>query len=390
MGCRDSGLSSFMRHLVKKRLCRLTLAMVMLWAALTGCVHYRFDARPELMQTPDAQIWAVGLQKSDSGYRTHSITKLNGANPMSDEPTALIASGSTGNWQWEVRAVPSLLASWKTWQNDKKVQQRAADPDDWSHPAATWEQAFTRAHKVVNYLLGRPPLPLKLTMLLVPDGSAYNKAFVQTGPDFVPLTFAFYYPLAASETKALTASRFSALVEAVSTTVYEYQHVLIATEIIKPMGKNETDKTINDETRSQCWSDSTFLALTSGTHTESTWNPALAREALLAGSSGRVTSQETGTPAGDAQEDDQQMQRHYSDAWRWGKYLEAKSISVYLRMRGLREAKVVSNEPAAMNAVLSACRAMTQRPLDLTSGDYPASQVEYVPFFPPGALDPSK
>jgi hypothetical protein len=345
--------------------------------ALTGCLRYRFALPNSVLQAPDTQIWGVNFQKSGSGYRIHSITKFNGSKPLNAEPTAPLASGKTETWQWEVLAVPSLLPSWKAWQDDKKVQQRIASQDDWSHPAANWEQAFSRSYKVVNFLLGRPPLPMKLKVLLIPDGSAYHKDFVQTGDGFVPLTFAFYYP--SSENKELTGARFSALVEAVSKSIYEYQHVMDDTGMIKLIGKDETDQTINDEARSHCWYDSNFFALTSGTHTSVRWNPPTPQD-LMAASATHNTSLVTGKQ--DA-EGEQEKKRNFSDAALWGRYLEAKSISAYLQERGIRDGEVLSNDPARMNAVLSLCRAMTQQPLDLTAGAYPASKVDYVAFFPP-------
>lgn len=369
-----------MRHSFYNRICRLILTLGLTSLALTGCIHYRFDIPSAMMQTPNSQIWGVSFEKSGADYRIHSITRLNGSHPTHGDPTTPIASGVVENWQWEVQAVPSLLPSWKAWQSDKKVQQRALEPDNWDHPAANWQQAFTRAYRVVNYLLGRPPLPLKLTLLLVPDGTAYNKVLVQTGTGFVPLTFAFYYPPPDSDSNSLTAARFASLVEAVARSVYEYQHILVATNVIQPIGNNETDKTINDETRSQCWSESIFLALTAGTHTETTWTPA--PEVLFQENTRHDISSETQKQAGVSQENNQGIQRRYSDAVLWARYLEAKSVFSYLQQRALPDGKVASNDPAGMNAVLSVCRAMTQRPLDLTAGPYPATQVEYTPFFP--------
>ena len=170
------------------------------------------------------------------------------------------------------------------------------------------------------------------------------------------------------------------MVDAVSRTVYEYQHLMDDTNVIEAVGKNETDRTINDEVRSHCWFDSVLLSLTSGTHTRSMWNPA--PEALLDASSNHETSAETANQTKDTNDTDHQAERQFSDAMLWAKYLEAKSISEYLRNRGRRDASVVSNDSDGMNAVVSVCRAMTQQPLDLTSGPYPISKIEYTPFFP--------
>ncbi len=256
---------------------------------------------------------------------------------------------------------------------------------------ATWDQAFSRAYKVASYLLGRPPLPMKATILLVPDGSSYHKVFTQGGDDFVPLTFAFYYPSADSGSYELTSQRFSALVDAVATTLYEYQHILVSTNTIEPVGTNTTDKTINDEGRSHCWRHSAVLALTSGSHTSPSWDPAAARAALFADSASQNISLETGDQPSAAGRMEENAGRRYSDALLWARELELKSLLLYLGERGIREPKVQSNDPAAMNAVLSFCRAMTQRPHDLTVGTCPPAEVEYVPFFPHSlAADKSK
>jgi hypothetical protein len=380
MGRRDSGLSDFMRHSVHQRVRNSLLILGLISSALTGCIRYRFDLPAAMLQAPDSQIWGVSFEGSGSDYRIRSLTRLNGSHGNHSDPNALIASGNVENWQWEVRAVPSLLPSWKAWESDSKVQQRAVEPDSWDHPAATWQQAFSRAYKVVTYLLGRQPVPLKLTVLLVPDGSGYEKTIVQNGNGVIPLTFAFHYPPPDSDSTTFTAARFSALVEAVSRSIYEYQHILVATNVIQPVGNNETDKTINDETRSHCWFDSTFLALTAGTHTETTWTPAPA--ALLEESTHHTTSLETQKGTGAAQDSDVAPNRRYSDAVLWARYLESKSVFSYLQQAGINNGKVTSNEYRGMNAMLSVCRAMTQHPLDLTSGSYPPKQVEYAPFFP--------
>ena len=116
-----------------------------------------------------------------SGYKIISSTRLNGSLPRQAEASATLASGASGNWSWEVKAVPSLLPSWQAWQRDAKIARRARPPDDWAHPAATWEQAFGRAHKLATYLLGREPLPLRLTVLLIPANTIYDESFTDSG-----------------------------------------------------------------------------------------------------------------------------------------------------------------------------------------------------------------
>jgi hypothetical protein len=332
------------------------------------------------MRAPGGAIWAVQAQQIGDAYRTHSITRLNGSEPMDGVPDRLVASGRTGTWQWEVRAVASILPSLNAWQNDKEVQSDANAQDDWSYPATTWNSAFGRAYQIADYLLGRPPLRAKITILLVPAGSAYKKVITQTGNGFVPLTLAFNYPASALESEALTSARFSALVEAIAESVHEYQHLLVDTREIQAIGSGETDRTINSEIRSQCWYQSATFAVASGTTSSFKWNPKLP-DALIDHSTKQSSADQTMSHS-EMEESNRLKTRRFSDADLWAGHLFARNVSSYLAETGFPDPNVMNNNSAGMNRVLSLCRAITQHPRDLTSERYPASQVQYAPFFP--------
>lgn len=343
----------------------IVLATMLLYSAtLAGAdkkYHFRLDYPAEKLNEPGFKVWGVSRSKVHGGFRIISYTKLSGSLPMKEEVNSVVASGTSDNWSWDVRAVPSLLPSWRVWEKDPKIAQRAQSPDDWSHPAATWHQAFNRAHKVATYLLGREPLALKITVLLIPEGTPYEKSFADTEGNPVHLTFAFYYPTGPDDADAI-ANRFSALVTVLATTMHEFEHVLSYSRMIKGVGRGKTDQAINDEARGLCWSYATTLALTSGSHTELQWPP-LSQTPSTFGVS-------------------RPHKRQFSDALPWALYFESRSTSSYLAERGITDLTVRSNDPAAMNAVLSACRAMTQTPFDLTAGPYPTSEIRFMPFFP--------
>ena len=332
-------------------------------ASPTGADSVRWDFPREKLNEPGLNAWGVSRARVRGGYRVISYTKLNGSLPLSSEPNNLLESGSTGTWSWAVKAAPSLLPSWQAWQKNPKIARRAVrSPYEWSHPAATWGQAFARAHEVAVYLLGHQPLPLKITVLLIPEGTAYAKSFTDTEGNPVHLTFAFHYPTTELDDADATGNRFSALVTALAKTMHEYEHVLIYSKMVDVVGRGRTDQEINDEARGLCWSYATTLALTSGSHTELQW----------------PSPSETPSTFGVSRPD----RRKFSDALPWAVYFEARSTSTYLTNRGIIDLTVRSNDPDAMNAVLSACRAMTQAPVDLTHGPYPTSQIPYAPFFP--------
>lgn len=341
----------------------------------SGCAaFYRYDLPKGLMNAPSVQVWAVSLSRSDSQYRVTATTRLNGDAPLHEKARSLLASGADGDWQWRVIAVPSLLKSWTDWEGEKrnlKIRREALDSGNWFHSAMGWDLAFQRAHRVARYLLGHPPLSLHATVLLVPDGVNYDQRVTDAGKDYFPLTLAFYWP---------SSKRPTAFIGAITRTMYEYQHLLVDSGAIPPVGNDAADREANDEARSQCWSDSTFLALVAGTSSSMQWNVSAARAALalLDQSNQSTVNEEQGKNTNAPQ----RGAIRFSDAYAWGRLFEVESVAAYLQKKGNSAVAIRANQLAEANAVFSVCQAMTQHPLDLVSGAYPPSHVRFSPFFP--------
>jgi hypothetical protein len=357
-------------------------------AFASGCVHY--DVPLAVRRAPGEATVGVALSKSRGRYKVTTITRLNGSVRLSEKPTVRIASGSVANWQWAVKAVPSAVPGWKAWLTSKKIaklRQEDARPGSWAHAAAGWDSAFGRAHRVVRYLLGRQPPALHATLLLLPPGVKYSRAITRTGNHYFPLTLAFNWPT--SNQLAEPAS----LAKAVTTTVYEYQHLLVDSNVIPPTGRTAGARAANDEARSHCWSQSTFLALESGTEAYIEYKVSRSRvpttTAVLEESMPKLTVREEVQ----AQKRAPGRRPHirFSDGLAWGTFFEIQSLANYLQLRGNPKLRVTADEPSQMNAILSVCRAMTQQPLDITATDgYPPSKVKFVPFFPANLKAPKR
>jgi hypothetical protein len=280
-------------------------------------------------------------------------------------PLVQIASGSVQTWRWNAETSPSLLASWDAWQHYRPVREsERLAPRDWRYPALSWRRAFGRAYELANYLLGQKPLPLHATVVLVPEGSDYHQTPGPDGPQAVPILLAFPYPAEASSSRSEQARRLGAFFTAYAGVMQEYYRALVSAGLIVPAGKNKTDKQLNEKALGVCWDEATSLALlATGPHFHSwvNWVPWTSPPPLAHRPNGKVQP-------GDVE------QRAVLRA--------TQSIDWYLEIRGLKNRRFSSKDPQPMNAVLSVCRAMTQHPLDLTDGPYPASKVEYVPFFP--------
>src|SRR5579875_80458 len=340
-----------------------------------GCIRY--DIPAPVIHALGTQMWAVGLSRSGSRYRVTSTTRLNGSG-IFEKGEVSFASGSVGDWKWAVRAAPSLLPSLRAWRanpRNKRIRLEAERSGNWLHTTGDWDLAFQRAYRVARYLLGRVPPAMRATIFLVPSGSAYSARITSTETGYFPVILGFYWPPSPSGPTGP-----KNLITSVTRTVYEYQHLLVDAGFISPAGRSAADRTAVDEARSQCWSDSTFLALVAGTPSSIRWRVSRARAALglLQDSERRRTrNRQTLQPRVAARNG-----VRFQDAYLWGRLFETQSVGAYLRSRGMKSLVVRAQRPEEMNSLLSVCRAMTQHPVDLTAGPYPVSQIRYVPFFP--------
>lgn len=359
---------------MRSRAIATTLAIYFVTMA-AGCLrHIVADVPENVVGSRDAETWGVAWLKSRDGYSVMSTTKLNGHSAFREKPSVVLEAGKTANWDWQVMAVPSLAKQWRTFQAEQHTQTVEAEAEqsgNWLHTVLTWKLAFERAHRTAKYLFGHDPLALHLTLLLVPDGTRYDKEVTEKRSDALPLTLAFYW----------SKSNPTSFLGAVSTTMYEYQHLLVDDGAISSMGNGLGNQTANDEARSQCWSDSTFLALIAGSSSHMEWklSNAKAAAALLEESEQRQVS-----TAGDDSHTDHRTNGEipFSEAYMWGRFFEVQSIASYFRLQNIPSIRVEAKDINRISSIMSVCRAMTQAPADVTNGGYPPSQVKYSSYFP--------
>lgn len=338
-----------------------------------GCLrHIVADVPENVMSSPGAETWGVAWLKSHEGYAVTSTSKLNGHSSLHEMPTVILESGRSENWEWRVMTVPALDTQWKAFQAEQhtqKVEKEAQQSGNWLHTVLTWNLAFERAHRAATYLLGREPLALHATLLLLPDGVSYDSKITERRSDAVPLTLAFYW----------TKSNPTDFLGAVSTTMYEYQHLLVDDGIIAPMGDGLGNQTANDEARSQCWSDSTLLALIAGSSSHMEWKLSNAQAAAALLERSEQVSR-TAENSGDDRSNDGGIP--FSEAYMWGRFFEVQSIAAYFRVKNIPSTRVEAKDLTRISSVMSVCRAMTLAPADVTNGGYPTSQIKYAPYFP--------
>ncbi len=232
-----------------------------------------------------------------------------------------------------------------------------------------------RLHHLANYLLGQAPLPLDVTLYLVPLGSGGELRKTISNPHFVPLSFVFWYPGEKHGAGGrVHQQQFASLIKATSNVFYEFQHIELAAGVSRaPSIKHSslTANTIKDEANSVCWRISSEIVLLHGTHSVIRY---------------RNIRIEPGSPAFTKKWG---RKPNYRNAIPWATAIVTRDLRAYLRGRGLPETFRVSNQ-AADNAVLKFCRLLTLHAWDVTNQSVLEKQIVEPAFFGTGTSPPNK
>ncbi len=324
---------------------------------LAGCVRIDFPTR-FIPAVPS--LHAVRIISSSSPYEVVSQSLHHAiAAPEMTHPKALqlVEHGHYANWSWTVKATAPVLASWQRWARSSDARACAANA---ALPCAPldWNVAFRSLYQTAAFLLGRPPLPLNLNLSLFPAKETFSLRVKHTRRTAVPLVFAFSYPTSAKTDSATQFSRLNALVHAVTTTGYEFQHVEYAAGISKGP---QFFGALKNEANSECWRLSAKLVLLAG-------RPGT----VLLPRISRSDMESTAALIGD--------RLRYSTASTWGPLLMQRDLARYLEEKNPGMARHVlthvstTNYPI-MNEVLTYCRGYTRYPGQIDQKPIPNSRV---------------
>lgn len=308
--------------------------------------------------------WNTNVKASIKGYNVISVTNLVGT-PRKEVSLDEVAADSFKNWRWTIKADSALLSSWNVYESSDRFKKTALlSADDWSYPAFDWNRGFGRTYLVAKYLLGREPVGLDATVLLIPERQAYHRTFEETEASGIPITLGFPFPGDTSSSKIEQAKRQSTILQAIAEISHQYSRALVDENLTAQQGKDSASREVNREALGACWIESTVMVFMAASgHFRSTihWNQQSSADDLERRPPSTIPPDKIAY---------------------WASLREAESISGYLEMKGLKNRKFSGKDPAPMNAVLSVCRTITQHPVDLTLGPYPPSQIQYVSFFP--------
>lgn len=255
------------RRISKSACQKLLSAALVLSLAQWGCASLGGDAPRSLLSTGQAN--GVNVKSGSPPYRVVSLSRLNRVDNGHQNWTlkevqrteSQVDAACAYNWCWSVLGVQSVSASMSAFiQHENSIKcpmphdTRLCQPLDWAH-------AFVRLHDLAAYLDDRKPAAFRVTLHFLPEGDGLNANVNAPESQEIHLEFGRWWPSSSTESSG-QASKVDALVDAVSTTMYEYQHVVFTTQ--HPQKMSRAIKAVQDEAISTCWDLSARLALYAG------------------------------------------------------------------------------------------------------------------------------
>lgn len=351
---------------------RLTALVVLIPSLLLGgCVRY--DA-PRAMVAAAKEVYGVAIYSARPPYRIGSDSRLRssahaleaGTNRIPMHQLQPLANGGYGTWQWVVWATPDVAASWQAWLNSPGARNCPI------HTSVTcrrldWDAALTRLYRAVAYLLGKPPSPLDLRLQLLPRGQGFQARVLHQSRHAVPLEFTFWYPAGAATDSATRQAREQALLYAVTTVGYEFQHVEYAAGISAGPGSPLGPHLLKDEANSSCWRLASQLVILAG-RTDVVTIPRVTRQdmALRAAVFGNTV--------------------HVQNAALWGPVLLKHDLGEYLARivvthAGSSHFRIAATDYPLMNQILTYCRGFTRYGGDSAKGPMPEGAIAHTLFW---------
>lgn len=183
-------------------------------------------------------------------------------------PLVTLARGRYRNWGWKVRATPAVALSWRHWLSASRGQvepdSQANDEGMFARHGLGWQHGFERLWMISRYLLNVPPLPMKITLILLPHGMPYHLRVMTKDAERVALPIVSGYPVARAESRAVVIKQFHAYMLALAAIGGQLARVELAAGQLAAPGQGR-GRLIKDFANAGCFHVSAALGLAAGT-----------------------------------------------------------------------------------------------------------------------------
>jgi hypothetical protein len=204
------------------------------------------------------QLHTAQIVSAHPPYKIQWTTKLHTSEKSENykQPLVTISTGRYRNWSWEIQATSSVAASWRIWLAHGAHQADGAVLD--------WKHGFKRLWNISDYLLGTKPLPMQLTLILLPNNHPYEKTVTAHNGNAVPIKFWAWYPTQESTAASVAQKRFHYYAESLALVGGLLQKVELANNVTAAP-ESTKGREIKNRVNSVCWLIAGRPAIAAGT-----------------------------------------------------------------------------------------------------------------------------
>lgn len=238
-------------------------ALTVVVVLVAGCTSMMSPLMHKIIATQDFPLWTAQVESAGPDYAISWTSRLKGSAPLSHDSYATsateIRSGDVAKWNWHVLASPQVARSSNELASSAVRLYQVSAP----HAVHDWETGMQQLHDLTAYLLEQQPMPMDVTVALVPKRSDWNASEHLAATGHVPMRIAVPFSATDGVSTADSIERLQDLREALYAVGAQFQHVALAAGITAAPADPAARK-IKDRANSLCWGLAVRPALAAG------------------------------------------------------------------------------------------------------------------------------
>lgn len=136
------------------------------------------DALSKLSQPQIIEDFHAKVLSPRPPYAARYDISIHGSRRKTHTQPHLVMEGRYQSWSWVVKAEPQVAVALQHWL--QTVQSSQASGNDGISPALGWNAMMRRLYVLDTYLLGSPPMPLQIHILLLPAKEYHYQATLRS------------------------------------------------------------------------------------------------------------------------------------------------------------------------------------------------------------------
>ncbi|MGI0133720.1 MAG: hypothetical protein ACREBW_02020, partial [Candidatus Micrarchaeaceae archaeon] len=234
--------------------------------ALSGCTALLGPVIYSVVKDQNVQLHNGQVLSARVPYKVTWTTKLgaSGSHKNYTAPVTTIATGNYRDWSWKVQGSAAVAKSWQIWLNHG-AQTNTQTASGSQSVTLNWQHGFETLWKITAYILGQKPLPMQLTLTLIPNNQTFEQVVTRSDGNKVPVVFSAWYPTTMKITAAATQKRFHYYAESLAIVGGLLERVELTRGVTAAPAAPGKGRTIKDRANAFCWRLAGRPAIAAGT-----------------------------------------------------------------------------------------------------------------------------